>query len=430
MKNKIILITILILYSNILSATNPEWIIFTSDSVPYATNFSVRKVLVDNDNYKWVSGFNMVTVYDNNNWSKPLTSKYSGASPFQMYGYDDIVFDYNNSNWIIGGGITRLIPGDDTIEIDNFPAYYTTQAQAYGGYLWVATIDSGLIRYDGTNFVTYNKNNGLFPTNCISLLKIDTMGVFWMDSDTGLIKWDQNNFTFWDFNGVNGKYHRFYSISIDNAGNKWLTFQDDINFQFKIAKFDGTNLTIFDSTSSSVLSNNGLEAQATGIAFDSLGNKWISTDFGLIKYDDSTFTFYDIPSRSYDGKVCVSIAVDKDDNIWLATHDGIAVYNPLGVHYSSSTKKEEDPLNAIKTKFFPNPSERKININYQIDKPGAISCEIYDESGKFISKAFDKTATPGEYNETINTGNLPNGTYLFRMKIGNRIETKQVVISK
>ena len=170
--------------------------------------------------------------------------------------------------------------------------------------------------------------------------------------------------------------------------------------------------------------------EAFEIAFDNQSNKWIATTNGLVKFDDSVFTFYDIPVSGYLAKSCGCVAVDLDNNIWVGTGECLAVFNPDGIHYSVKTSKDDNPINMILTKYYPNPSERKININYQMVQPGSVSCEIYDESGKFVSKAFDKTATTGEYNETIDTSTLPNGTYMFKMKIGNRIETKQVVIVK
>ena len=431
MKNILIILTILILSTKFLPALNPEWVVFTQDSIHGAIENNVDHILIDSNNNKWVSGFSYVFVYNNKSWSKNLTFKYVDNTILNAGGFYDIVFNYRNSNWLFGGTILRLRTGKDTIVInpDSFPSRKCHTAQAYGGYLWIGTIDSGLIRYDGTNYVTYNKSNGLFPTNDINYIKIDSSGIFWMCTELGLLKWDGKNFTTWDLNSANGIYLRFYSLSLDKAGNKWLTYQDDKKFCFKIAKFDGIKVTEYDSTTSSVLANNGHDFQAFGIDFDSHGNKWIATEYGLIKFDDVSFTRFNLPTGL--DQICNTVAVDKDDNVWLGTlNSGIAVYNPDGVHFTGVPKDESNPLNTVKSKYFPNPAERKININYQVDRPENITCEIYNETGGFISRVFDKYIAAGEYDETINTENLPNGTYFFKLKIGNRVETKQVIIAK
>ena len=430
MKNKIMLITILLLSSKFLLATNPEWIIYIQDSVHSYGGQSVDNIIVDSNNNKWVSGFGGVYKYNNNNWSNPLMEKYFNQYE-PIYGFNDIIFNYDNSIWLIGNLLTRLRPGIDTIGIEreNLPIIHFTGGVYFGGFLWISTEDSGIVRFDGTNYTTYNKHNGLFPANFINHLKVDTSGVFWMASDTGFIRWDRNTWTIYDTTSSAIPTLDIQSISIDKFGNKWLTFFYGEN-ECKFAKYDGTNWTIFDSTSSSIFANNRFSGNINNIAFDNLGNKWIATIKGLVKYDDSTFTFYDIPVSGYRAKMCINLAVDKDDNIWVGTAECLAVFNPAGIHYTPMTKKEDNPVNTIMTKFYPNPTERKININYQIVQPGNVSCEIYDENGKFISKAFDRISCAGEFNETINTGNLSNGTYLFKMKIGNRIETKQIIITK
>jgi len=398
MKNKIILISVLILSTKILLATNPEWIIYTQDSVHSYGSQSVDNIIVDSNNNKWVSGFGGVYKYNNNNWSNPLMEKYFNQYE-PIYGFNDIIFNYDNSIWLIGNLLTRLRPGIDTIGIEreNLPIIHFTGGVYFGGFLWISTEDSGIVRFDGTNYTTYNKHNGLFPANFINHLKVDTSGVFWMASDTGFIRWDRNTWTIYDTTSSAIPTLDIQSISIDKFGNKWLTFFYGEN-ECKFAKYDGTNWTIFDSTSSSIFANNRFSGNINNIAFDNLGNKWIATIKGLVKYDDSTFTFYDIPVSGYRAKMCINLAIDKDDNVWVGTYECLAVFNPAGIHYTPMTKKEDNPVNTIMTKFYPNPTERKININYQIVQPGNVSCEIYDENGKFISKAFDRISCAGEFN--------------------------------
>ena len=223
MKNKIILITILLLSSKILLATNPQWIIYTNDSVHYYADQGASKIIIDSNNNKWVDGFGAILVYNNINWSNPLTQTYYNFYE-QISGLTDIIFNYNNSIWIVGSLLTRLRPGIDTIGIsrENLPIIHINGGVYYGGYLWISTEDSGIVRYDGTSYKTYNKHNGLLPANFINHLKVDTSGVFWMASDTGFIRWDRNTWTIYDTTNSAIPTTSIYSISIDKFKSEYI----------------------------------------------------------------------------------------------------------------------------------------------------------------------------------------------------------------
>jgi ligand-binding sensor domain-containing protein len=60
-----------------------------------------------------------------------------------------------------------------------------------------------------------------------------------------------------------------FAIAIDGQGNKWIGTGDGL------AKFDGVNWTVYNT------SNSGLPSNAVlAIAIDGLGNKWIGTGGG------------------------------------------------------------------------------------------------------------------------------------------------------
>ena len=72
-------------------------------------------------------------------------------------------------------------------------------------------------------------------------------------------------------------------LAIDGSGNKWIG-----TWNGGLAKFDGTNWTVYNT------SNSGLPDNAVCcIAIDGSGNKWIGTyDGGLAKFDGTNWTVY------------------------------------------------------------------------------------------------------------------------------------------
>jgi ligand-binding sensor domain-containing protein len=83
-----------------------------------------------------------------------------------------------------------------------------------------------------------------------------------------------------------------------------------------LAKFDGTNWTVYD-TSNSMLSDNGVLA----LAVDG-NNIWIGTGGGLGMFDGTNWTEYNESNSSLPDNSVRSLAIDDNDNIWIGTYEG------------------------------------------------------------------------------------------------------------
>src|SRR3981189_1625867 len=57
--------------------------------------------------------------------------------------------------------------------------------QTADGYLWLGT-DEGLARFDGYDFVVFNKDRGELPSNSITALAADRDGSLWIGTSSGL----------------------------------------------------------------------------------------------------------------------------------------------------------------------------------------------------------------------------------------------------
>ncbi len=72
---------------------------------------------------------------------------------------------------------------------------------------------------------------------------------------------------------------------------------------------------------------NGLvNNEVTAIAIDSMGNKWIGTNFGLSKFDGSQWTTYKTNNGLANNEIEVIVTEGKN-NIWVGTMGGLSMYN-------------------------------------------------------------------------------------------------------
>src|SRR5205085_8934514 len=67
-------------------------------------------------------------------------------------------------------------------------------AQTTDGYLWLGT-DEGLARFDGYDFVIFNKENSALPSNSITALSAGADGSLWIGTAEGLTCYRDNGFT-------------------------------------------------------------------------------------------------------------------------------------------------------------------------------------------------------------------------------------------
>ncbi|WP_372948621.1 T9SS type A sorting domain-containing protein [Mariniphaga sp.] len=165
----------------------------------------------------------------------------------------------------------------------------------------------------------YNIENSGLPHNQVKSIAIDAHGNKWFGTFYGeVIKFDNENWTVYDNtnSGLPGEY-RISSIAIDAQDNKWFgaSFNPTLDQGGGLVKFDNLNWTVYN-TSNSGLPNNTV----TGIAIDSLGNKWIGTWSGLAKFD-SKWTSY------LSSKPIVAINIDNYGNKWIATQSEIAKFD-------------------------------------------------------------------------------------------------------
>jgi two-component system sensor histidine kinase ChiS len=205
-------------------------------------------------------------------------------------------------------------------------SYVYTTCQDSRGDLWFATEYGGAVKYDGSSFTKYSRENGLIDNSVISMIE-DKKGNFWFGTGKGVSKYDGETFT--NFNENDGLGNNLvWSILEDKSGNIWFGTEGG-----GVTKYDGSTFTNY--TINEGLSHNTV----LSIIEDRNGNIWFGTyGGGAIKFDGHRFTHY----REKDGlssDIIYSMMEDHNGNIWFGTEGGGASkYNGSSfVHY---TEKE------------------------------------------------------------------------------------------
>jgi ligand-binding sensor domain-containing protein/two-component sensor histidine kinase len=108
-------------------------------------------------------------------------------------------------------------------------------AQTTDGYLWLGT-DEGLARFDGYEFVSFNRQQGAPKSNSISALAAGKDGSLWIGSRNGLTRFKDGQFQ--SYSSKDGLVDNLVSsLFVDHAGILWIVAGGNLS------RFDGDHFT-------------------------------------------------------------------------------------------------------------------------------------------------------------------------------------------
>ncbi|MFH0733482.1 MAG: T9SS type A sorting domain-containing protein [bacterium] len=79
---------------------------------------------------------------------------------------------------------------------------------------------------------------------------------------------------------------------------------------------------------------------------------------------------------------------------------------------------------------YPNPFNPETKIRYNVKNNDFVSLRIYDILGKEVAVLVDNVQNEGKYEVTFNGTNLSSGIYFCKLKSGNLIKTKKMLLLK
>jgi chitinase len=97
----------------------------------------------------------------------------------------------------------------------------------------------------------------------------------------------------------------------------------------------------------------------------------------------------------------------------------------IGINENNSTVKDYS-LN----QNFPNPFNPSTVINFEVNKPGVVFIQLYDNLGKEVQTLANKFYNRGSHQINFNAENLTAGTYYYKLTTDNYTETRKMVLVK
>jgi hypothetical protein len=150
--------------------------------------------------------------------------------------------------------------------------------------------------------------------------------------------------------------------------------------------------------------------------------------FGNISSDPLFSNLFEGDYRLQPGSPCI----DTGDPQSPDDPDGSRA--DMGAYYFNHlTGVEGDPF--IPTVFrlnqnYPNPFNAQTTISFESVKPGNLKLAVYDLLGKEITVLLDGYHEAGRYMIDFDASGLSSGVYFYRLRAGDTVETKRILLLK
>lgn len=374
----------------------------TADGLP--SNF-VNGIAIDSFNHKWFGTQAGVAMFNDTIWEVYTTTDGLIDNYITCIAVDinDVVWAGTEMgiNKFDGAAWTSLTTANGLV--NNTITYIAADPD---GSIWIGTT-GGVSHISGQIITNYTTAEGL-PNDMISYIAPDAYGQTWFGTWLGgLSMLDQTGFT--NYTTADSlPENNIIAIAIGMENTKWIGTSLS-----GAAVFDSLNQWNFTYRTSDGLLNNSIQ----DIAMDSKGGMWFgiydsyTQDGGLSRYTSSVWKSYTVADGLIDALV-KRIAVDKDDNIWIATGNGVSKLKDENAGISE--------INGINLRLYPNPVCGKLHID-GLSLPGTL--KIFSITGK---EMLSYKLSSGS--NTIMLPALQPGLSIIRIQTANDVFSGKLII--
>jgi len=150
----------------------------------------------------------------------------------------------------------------------------------------------------------------------------------------------------------------------------------------------------------------------------------------------------DLGDGTYEATITAPIAIGSDtvSAIVISGTDTVSIFRKAIVTYVNPTTINENPVTPDRFYLYqnsPNPFNPSTTLSFVIGHSSFVSLKVYDVLGNEIATLVNEEKQPGTYEVEFNAAshsgevrNLTSGIYFYKLKAGNFIETKKMMLMK
>jgi signal transduction histidine kinase/streptogramin lyase len=207
-------------------------------------------------------------------------------------------------------------------------------AQTSDGYLWIGTAE-GLARFDGYDFVAYDRDHGGLPSNSITALTATPDGSLWVGTPNGLVLHKGSTFrTFTTRDGLPD--NAISAVRQDGLGNLWIAAGLFLS-RYRDGRFQN-----FAPAKELPLRS------VRDVAIDRHGSVWVTGLGGVARWTGRNFEHM-IKAEALGPSLPHKLLIDRADRVWLGGSQGLLMREPSGaIHrYGTAQGLPDDQVRTV-----------------------------------------------------------------------------------
>jgi len=276
--------------------------------------------------------------------------------------------------------------------------------------IWIGT-NQGVSHFDGSSWISYSTPD--LHWSGVNATAFDSNGDKWFASPLGgITHFDGTTFTPYDTS--NGLLSQFVTaLLIDDQDNKWVGTSSGMSV------LDATNTTFTQHTRMYIMPPPDTLNPVVDIAMDSHGRIWTAIYVGYLAvggvamWDGNQWIDFDV-SDGLVGPNVKGLAIDSQDNIWVATSTGVSKISAIPSAVSAIKNNGFD--------LFPNASNDKIYITNENQKIQQL--KIYNNLGALV---YENNSNQLHY--SIDVSPFSRGLYYVNALSFDAILTKKIMVN-
>ncbi len=259
-----------------------------------SSNTSIHNIFIDNEGLIWLAASKGVFLLD--------PGKNTADLKLNMPNVMDVTKDYKGNYWAAAENKLYNINGGDPVVLPNDGKI--TDLDVHKTLIYIAS-DKGLFTYTPNTgrLIQYTERNSKLNSSVINFVHADQHDIVWIGTDNGYVriegdKWEDED-----------KDYQML-VTTENTEGQWIISEDDM---FLINEFNRLYPVGIDEYL--------YQGKINAFTLDSKGRIYIASDI-LVRYDP-----YEERIENYAedagliSKKCLSIATDRNDNIWIGTEN-------------------------------------------------------------------------------------------------------------
>lgn len=418
MKNYTYLIIIFIVLIDCIS-TSAQWV------QTGLTNKNVHDLVIHDSNLFAATDDGIYHSNDNGiNWTRIYTSKVvalatTGAKIYAATDYTVFSSEDNGSTWnylndIYGDYIYTIAAYDSNLFVGGNAVYRSTDE----GATWTLVLSAPGWVLDFTYGSNNLGNKDLF------------VGVGYEESGAGRVYHSTDNGATWTWSTSGMNTHMVYSIAAFPDGNGSLNVFAGTWWEgVFISKDNGVSWTEINRGLTN-LTINSFAAYGNNIFVGTCGDGvFLTTDNGANRTQFIT---------GLTNTVIEAFAISETE-IFVGTLGGGVLRRPISEMITEVNGRENQIISEFGlAQNYPNPFNPSTKIRYSVpnvfasesNQSQVVTLKIYDILGNQVTTLVNEEKPAGSYEVEFNAANLPSGTYFYRLKAGDFVQTNKMILIK